>query len=442
MPHLTQRTRTAGLRWLGAAQGVLLAATLLVAVGAAPPPALLGQSLQEFADRRERLRAQASGAVVLVMGGVQSMEGLRSKGDTNLVYLTGYEGTGALALLPEGDPLGKTCALFVGAGYGGSRLEAVRQTTGIEAVYDLRSLWETLGPSLKQANTVYVTDATGTGRRADSAPARTRIQEISPQARVVDAARLIHGLRVRKSEGEIANLRRAIAATIRGFERAAAAIREGATELSIEGWTILGMREGGAAREGFPAVIGAGPNSVSIHNEPGDRPMQRDETVVVDIGGEVNYYTADLTRTFPVGRRFTPRARALYDLVLDVQLACERAIVPGKTMWSDLEKVARDRFQASPLRAADRQGNLVTMDRFFAHSIGHWLGMDVHDVGSRSGAIQPGSVLTIEPGLYIASENIGIRIEDDYLVTETGVERLSEALPRDAAAVERMMRKR
>jgi Xaa-Pro aminopeptidase len=219
-------------------------------------------------------------------------------------------------------------------------------------------------------------------------------------------------------------------------------MKPGMTELAVEGSILAGFRLGGAAREGFPAVIGSGPNALILHNDPTSRVLQRGETLVADIGAEVNYYTADLTRTFPVGGRFTPRQLQLYNVVRDVQAECEKALVPGKTTWNDLNRIAREGFRKSTLRAEGRTGDMQTMDRFFIHGVGHWLGMDVHDVGGMSGPILPGSVMTIEPGLYIASENVGIRIEDDYLVTESGVERLSAALPSDAPSIERMMRGR
>ncbi len=168
--------------------------------------------------------------------------------------------------------------------------------------------------------------------------------------------------------------------------------------------------------------------------------MRKGEMVVVDIGAEYNYYSADITRTFPVGGKFTPRQREIYQLVLDCQKACEKAVVPGKTTLSELNEVAREFFRSSPLRARDSAGNLLTMENFFFHGLSHWLGMDVHDVSGGSGVLEPGVVFTIEPGLYIDTENIGVRIEDDYLVTANGLVKLSADLPSDPADIEAMMR--
>lgn len=412
---------------------------------AAPPPILLGQTREEFASRRSALRQAAGGAVVVVVPTVAESDRARFRADNTFVYLTGLEtGRGALALLPDGDPLGEECVLFVGRSRSeGDAVESARVRTGIAEVRDQRDLWQALKPSLERADVVLI--AGPVGQRAmhqASGAVEQRIREINPNITVKDVSRLVADLRLRKSPGEIANLRSAVASSVQGFRRAATTIRPGVTELAVEGAVLAGFREAGAAREGFPCVIGAGPNSTALHNDPTDRAMLKGETVVVDIGAEVNYYTADLTRTFPVGGRFTPRAREIYDLVRDVQLACEKRLEPGKTTWQGLNAFAREQFKQSRLRAADATGDMRTMDRFFTHGLGHWLGMDVHDVGSMSGPIPIGSVITIEPGLYIPSESIGIRIEDDYLVTAAGLERLSAALPNDAASIERMMRGR
>lgn len=427
----------------------LLAALTLVfllVLAQAAPPLLLGQTLEEFAARREMLRRAAGDAVVLIVSSYETSDRVRFRADNNVVYLTGLEYPGtAVVLVPDGDPLGVRCAAFVRTG--GRMSEAVaddiKARTGIAAVYDQRDMWETLKQSLARAATVYVSGPTG--RRERSGPSGSvaeQVRSINPGIAVRSAASLLGQVRLRKSAGEIGNLRSAIAATIEGFRRAASAIQPGVTELAIEGEVLAGIRRAGAARDGFPAVIGGGPNSIILHNEPTTRAVQKGETVVVDIGAEVNYYTADLTRTFPAGGRFTPRARELYDLVLAVQTACRDHIQPGKTTWQELNSFAREQLRKSPLRAADSSGQTQTMDRFLTHGIGHWLGMDVHDAGPMSSPLVVGSVITIEPGVYIDSEQIGIRIEDDYLITENGAECLSAALPRDAASIERMMRRR
>lgn len=425
-----------------AAAAVLTIASAAVISASVRPnaPTLLGQTLDEFASRRAQLRQAAGDAIVLITSGRPQDDRTRYRAANEIVYLTGSEAPGAsLALLPDGDPVGHTEILFAP---GRSSAEAEGQRTGIVATRSTMEMWDTLRPSVERARRIYIVGPVGERSRFQpSGQTQDRIKGINPDAEVLDVRPLIARLRIVKSAGEIANLREAIGATIAGFMQAARSIRPGVSELAIEGYTLLGFRQAGAMREGFPAVIGAGPNSVNIHNDPASRLVQKGETVVVDIGAEINYYTADLTRTFPVGGRFSPRQRALYDLILSVQDACAKRVTAGKTTWSDLESFAREHFRQSPLRAEGRNGEMLTMDRFFTHGLGHGLGLDVHDVGI-GGPLPVGSVITIEPGLYIPSESIGIRIEDDYLVTEHGAEKLSAALPSEATAIERMMRGR
>jgi Xaa-Pro aminopeptidase len=184
---------------------------------------------------------------------------------------------------------------------------------------------------------------------------------------------------------------------------------------------------------GFPSIVGSGFYSTVLHYNENRKRIDAGDTIVVDIGAEYSYYTADITRTYPATGKFTERQRAIYQLVLDAQRAAERAYKPGATI-GDLQQAARDMMRRSSLR--DRQGN--TLDRYFIHGLGHWLGMDVHDVGSY-GPLPVGSVFTIEPGIYIPEEKLGVRIEDDYLVTETGLVKMSAKIPCEIDDIERLM---
>jgi Xaa-Pro aminopeptidase len=156
--------------------------------------------------------------------------------------------------------------------------------------------------------------------------------------------------------------------------------------------------------------------------------------VVIDVGAEFGYYSADLTRTLPVSGRFTDRQRRLYDLVLGAQQTAIDAVGPG-TSLGVLNQIARSYLRT---RSGDLCGSLGC-DRYFIHGLSHWLGMDVHDPGSYSRRLEPGMVLTVEPGIYLPEESLGIRIEDVVLVTRKGGEVLSSGLPRSAEAVERAM---
>jgi Xaa-Pro aminopeptidase len=192
----------------------------------------------------------------------------------------------------------------------------------------------------------------------------------------------------------------------------------------------------------FPHIVASGPNALELHYAGDARQLQDGDLLLADIGATYDGHCADLTRTYPVSGRYTPRQRELYELVLEVQREAAARARPGVDSLTSIHLWARQALQDSPLRALDGGGTEQTMDRFFTHFIGHYLGRSVHgeDTGwSTTLPLEPGQVLTLEPGLYVASEGIGIRIEDDYLVTASGVESLSPEAPKDVAEIERLM---
>lgn len=423
-------------------------------IHAGAPPHLFGQTFAEFAARREAVRSAAGGAIVLVGGPAKGLdvERDRYRASSDFMYLTGIEAPDAwLALLPPGDPSGKREVLFLPPQntYGVKWEDDIpgpdsppEALGGIESVQSVATMWSALTPSIQRASAVYVEGPVGeAAKHTPAGEIEDRLRAIRPDLLIqAMTGKLIHPLRRIKSPGEIANLRRAIAITGEGEFAAAAAIRDGVSELAVEGAILQAFRAGGAVRESFPSVVGSGPNSCVLHHFSGPRRMKRGEVVVCDIGAEWNYYCADITRTFPCGGRFSARERQVYQLVLDVQRACEKAVTPGKTTIQDLDNVARRALRRSPLRAVDASGIERTMDAFMPHAIGHYIGLDVHDVGTWPAVLDVGTVFTIEPGVYIPREGIGIRIEDDYLVTEHGLEKLSRAIPDEAREVEAMVR--
>ncbi|HSV72408.1 MAG TPA: Xaa-Pro peptidase family protein [Chthonomonadales bacterium] len=437
---------------LAALAGLFLAGVGALRLGqAAAPAGSFGIAATEYATRRESVARAAGGALVLVHASAASEHYRigRPRADSDLFYLSGVETPGAvLALLPPGDPAGRRSVLFLPHPAEGMERwvtpwpgpdDGTRARAGVDAVADVQTLWSELAPAVRRATDVRVVGPVDAARNALIVG---RVRALNPEARVLGGAeRWIHALRARKSDAEVANIRLAIEATIAGHRAAARAVRPGVTELAVEGATIAAFRTAGAVREGFAGVVGSGPFSTVLHHRPTERVLKRGDLVVVDIGAERNYYTADLTRTYPTGGRFTPRQRAIYELVLEAQRACEQMVEPGRTTYDDLTRRAREVFQRSPLRARDEDGAEVTLERFFPHTIGHPIGLDVHDVGDL-GVLHPGTVFSIEPGLYIPSENLGVRIEDNYLVTATGLEKLSRALPSEPAAIEALMRAR
>jgi len=253
----------------------------------------------------------------------------------------------------------------------------------------------------------------------------TKVEDLDP---------VIARLRLVKDPDEISRLRRAIEITAEALKESMRVARPGVWEYQLEAVIEYTFRRNGAERVGFPSIVASGPNAVTLHYDENRRQMQAGELVVEDVGAEFGYYSADMTRTVPISGRFTPRQRALYDLVLGTQQAAIDSVRPG-TDLAALNRIARTYMR-------DHSGDLCGSDScvpYFTHGLSHWLGMDVHDVGSFGAPLEPGMVLTVEPGIYLPSEGVGLRIEDDVLVTSGGHEVLSRAAPRSAEEIEQIM---
>jgi Xaa-Pro aminopeptidase len=241
-------------------------------------------------------------------------------------------------------------------------------------------------------------------------------------------------LRQIKDEDEIRRLRRAIGITGEALRETMREARPGMYEYELEGRVEYGFRQRGAERLGFPSIVGSGPNGTTLHYDENRRQTRPGELVVMDVGAEHGYYSADVTRTIPISGRFNRRQRELYELVLGAQQAAMDSVRPGSDL-ATLNRLARDYMRQHSGKLCGESG----CERYFIHGLSHWLGMDVHDVGAYSRRLEPGMVFTIEPGIYIPAESIGIRIEDDILVTPGGAEVLSSGVPRTVEEVEQAM---
>ena len=250
-----------------------------------------------------------------------------------------------------------------------------------------------------------------------------------------DLTPLLDSLRMVKDDAELTRLRRAIDITVLAHRQAMRGAAPGMFEYEIEALIEYTFRSHGADRLGFPSIVGSGPNSTTLHYDVNRRRTAPGDLVVIDIGAEYGQYSADVTRTIPLSGTFTERQKAIYNLVLGTQQAAIDSVRPGITI-RDLERIARRYMQ-------EHSGNLcgqTPCTRFFRHGLSHWLGMRVHDVGDYNMPLEPGMVFTIEPGIYIEDEHLGVRIEDDVLVTETGGEVLSAGAPRTVEEIEALMR--
>ena len=253
----------------------------------------------------------------------------------------------------------------------------------------------------------------------------------------VNLPAVVAQLRLVKDEDEIRRMRAAIDLTAESLVDAMGAVKPGMTEYQIEALIEDGFRTRGAERLGFPSIIGSGPNSTTLHYDKNRRTIAAGDLVVMDVGGEYGYYSADVTRTVPIDGKYTARQRQIYDLVLATQQLGIDSVRPGMTI-GELNRISREYMKA-------HSGTLcgsTTCDTYYIHGLSHWLGMDVHDVGDYTAPFAPGMVLTVEPGIYIPDEQLGVRIEDDVLVTATGHDLLSSKAPRSPDEIEKAMKTR
>jgi Xaa-Pro aminopeptidase len=275
-----------------------------------------------------------------------------------------------------------------------------------------------------------------------------------PQA-ILDPRAIIHEERVRKRPEELDAMRRAIAISAEAHRAAMARARGAMMEWEIEALVDYEFRSRGAAGPSYPSIIASGPNAAILHYINNDRRMETGELLLIDAGCEYQFYASDVTRTFPIGARFSALQRDLYEIVLEAQLAAIEAIRPGVKFDEPhdaavrilVDGMCRIGLLNEPPDQAMKEGS---WRRYYMHRTSHWLGMDVHDVGlyrlgGESRPLEPGMVLTVEPGLYVAPHDeraperfrgIGIRIEDDVLVTAEGHEVMTAAAPKSVAAIE------
>lgn len=269
---------------------------------------------------------------------------------------------------------------------------------------------------------------------------------------------LLHDMRLYKSAAEVKVMRTAAEISAKAHVRAMQACRPGLHEYSLEAELDYAFRQGGAKMPAYGSIVAAGRNGCILHYQQNDAPLKEGDLVLIDAGCEIDCYASDITRTFPVSGRFSSEQKAIYELVLSAQAAAFAEIAPGKH-WNHAHeatvRVITEGLVELGLLKGDVQ-SLIESEAyraFYMHRAGHWLGMDVHDVGDYKvggewRVLEPGMALTVEPGIYIAADNesvakkwrgIGIRIEDDVVVTRQGCEILTSGVPRTVAEIEALM---
>jgi Xaa-Pro aminopeptidase len=254
-----------------------------------------------------------------------------------------------------------------------------------------------------------------------------------------DAVQAIAPLRMVKSPAEIELIAKATDATVAAHLAGWKKTRPGVWEYQVAAAMTGVYFERGCERNAYAPIVGSGPNSVILHYAANHRRIDAGETVVADVGAECSDYATDVTRTIPAGGKFTARQKELYEVVLGGQKAAIAAIKPGMRLRGDgpsLHQIAYDYINS---HGHDLHGQ--PLGRYFVHGLGHYVGLDVHDPGDPTAPLKAGTIITIEPGIYIPEENIGIRIEDIVLVTADGAKVLSAALPREIADIEKLVGK-
>ncbi len=436
-----------------------------------PRPAPISNT--EYRQRREALMASLpAGSAVLLPGASMVTRSRDSefafRQDSDLHYLTGFPEPDALLVLLPGREEG-TSVLFCQdrdsalEAWTGIRLGAdgaVREY-GLDQAFENTERDERLEALLDGRTTLFLPLADGEalalaeGARQRLA-ARARRGARAPEA-FADLAPRLHERRLIKSETELALMRHAAAISAQAHRRAMRVSRPGLAEYQLQAELEHEFLWQGGSGPAYASIVGGGRNACVLHYIENRDVLRDGDLVLIDAGTEFDLYAGDITRTFPVNGRFSVAQRALYDVVLGVQIRAVDAIRPGVTLLEIHDTVVRGLTEGLiklELLEGEVQARIDddSYRRFYLHSTSHWLGLDVHDVGPyrRDGEplpLRPGMVLTIEPGLYIPADEdipeafrgIGIRIEDDVAVTEAGHEVLTASVPKQVAEIEALM---
>jgi Xaa-Pro aminopeptidase len=432
-------------------------------------------SKTEFARRRKNLMAQMEPNSIAIIP--SSREQVRSRDteypfrqDSDFYYLSGFgEPDAVLVLLPgrrhgqfivfcrERDP-----GMELWNGYRAGP-EGVCERHGADDAFPVGDIDDILPGLIEGRDRVYYS----MGRSAEFDRQimgwvnSIRSKESSgavPPGEFTDLDHMLHEQRLFKSAAELRLLRRAGQITVRAHQRAMRSCRPGMYEYQLEAELQHEFASGGARHAAYNSIVGSGENGCILHYVENSGKMRDGDMVLIDAGCELEYYASDVTRTFPVNGRFSREQRALYELVLKAQAAAIAQIRPGNH-WNQphdasVQVITEGLVELGLLKG--RVANLVKREAhrsYYMHRVGHWLGMDVHDVGDyRVGGewrmLEPAMVMTVEPGIYVAPHNtrvakkwrgIGIRVEDNVVVTDEGCEVITAGLPKTVEEIEALM---
>ena len=391
----------------------------------------------------------------------------RFRQDSDFYYLTGFHEPDSIAVIaPAKDerftlfvrPRDPEKEVWTGRRAG---VEGARERFGADAAFPVEEFQEKLTDLLNGAERLYY--RLGAGQPDLDATLIRRLSQmrtmgrkgVQPPHSITDPGAILHEMRLFKTAGEVELMQRAADIAAEAHREAMRAARPGMREYEIEALIEYTFRRAGAHAPAYGSIVGAGDNATILHYTSNDAEMRDGDLLLVDAGAEFEGYASDITRTFPVSGRFTEAQRDIYQLVLDCQEECVAMVRPGVTLEEMHERsveLLTEGMVRLGLLAGDPKQLIEeeTYKKFYMHRLGHYLGMDVHDVGAyhaggRPRAVEPGMVMTVEPGLYISAaaegvpdkyRGIGVRIEDDVLVTPEGHRVLTGKAPKQIEEVE------
>lgn len=396
----------------------------------------------------------------------------RYRQDSDFLYLTGFDEPEAIAVIAPAHPSQKF-TLFVrprdpereiwdGRRFG---VEGARKEFGADAAFPVSEFEEKLSDLLNGATNLYYRIGNGNAeldetivRQIRHLRAAGRRGKSAPEA-VIDTAAITHEMRLFKTEEEIELMQRAADIASEGHIEAMKQVRPGMQEYEIEALVEYVFRRQGASGPAYNSIVGGGANATVLHYINNDATLRDGDLLLIDAGAEYRGYASDITRTFPVNGRFTEAQREIYELVLSAQMACVERVRPGQSV-DELKEYSIELLTEGMVRLGLLKGEpkeLIKEEKykqFYMHGLGHFLGLDVHDVGryhikDEARRLEPGMVMTVEPGLYIATDTkgipekylgIGVRIEDDVLVTADGNRVLSSKAPKQVEEIEELMK--
>jgi len=427
-----------------------------------------------FAERRRRFLDSIEEGVALVFAAPEKIRShdtnYRFRQDTYFSYLTGFPEPDAIALFAPGRA-GEEFVLFVRPRnreretWDGRRFgpEGALEKFGADKAYTLDQFEEIALQFLENTPRLYHRLGAYADRDAlvlkllETARKKIR-QGITAPTAVEDPAGILDEMRLHKTPAELDLMRKAAVISSEAHREAMRALEPGLHEYEIEAVIEYVFRKGGASGPAYNTIAGSGVNATILHYTENTDVCRDGDMLLVDAGAEFQGYAADITRTFPVSGRFTDAQRRVYDIVLEAQLKAIEKVRPG-TPYDEIHQTALRVLVEGLVRLGILKGNVNALIEgeaykpYYMHKTGHWLGMDVHDAGSyRRGAawrpLEPGMVLTVEPGLYFAEDltevpkeyrGLGIRIEDDVLVTAAGHEVLTKTAPKTVDEIESVM---